>query len=59
MRTVTQLPDNPKMWRRLVACAHPDAGGDHELFVWVTTVKEAVCGGIEERGLGEPAEAGS
>ncbi|MDP9484715.1 MAG: hypothetical protein M3Q49_02795 [Actinomycetota bacterium] len=29
------------------ARAHPDAGGDHELFVWVTTVKDAVCKGIE------------
>ncbi|MDP9480835.1 MAG: hypothetical protein M3R38_35090 [Actinomycetota bacterium] len=46
-RTVTRPPDDPKMWRRLVARAHPDTGGDHELFVWVTTVKDAVCKGIE------------
>ncbi len=46
-RTVTQPPDDPKMWRRLVARAHPDTGGDHELFVWATTVKDAVCRGIE------------
>ncbi|MDP9477193.1 MAG: hypothetical protein M3R38_16200 [Actinomycetota bacterium] len=46
-RTVTQPPDDPRMWRRLVARAHPDTGGDHELFVWVTTVKDAVCKGIQ------------
>ncbi|MDP9488083.1 MAG: hypothetical protein M3Q49_20225 [Actinomycetota bacterium] len=46
-RTVTQPPDDPKMWRRLVARAHPDTGGDHELFVWVTALKDSVCRGIE------------
>jgi hypothetical protein len=33
------------MWRLLVARTHPDAGGDHELFIWTGTVKGAVCGG--------------
>jgi hypothetical protein len=33
------------MWRLLVARTHPDAGGDHELFIWAGTVKGAVCGG--------------
>jgi hypothetical protein len=33
------------MWRRLVARTHPDAGGDHELFIWTGVVKDAVCGG--------------
>ncbi|MDP9437835.1 MAG: hypothetical protein M3P49_03680 [Actinomycetota bacterium] len=46
-RTVTRPPDDPKMWRRLAARAHPDTGGSNELFVWVTTLKDAVCKGIE------------
>lgn len=44
-RTQTQPLDDPRMWRRLVALAHPDAGGGHELFVWTAAVKDAVCGG--------------
>ncbi len=44
-RTQTQPLDDPRMWRRLVALAHPDAGGGHELFIWTATVKDAVCGG--------------
>jgi hypothetical protein len=32
------------MWRRLKARAHPDAGGDHELFIWTGSVEELVCG---------------
>jgi hypothetical protein len=42
-RTVTRPPDDPKMWRRLVARTHPDSGGDHELFIWTTTVRDVVC----------------
>ncbi len=33
------------MWRRLLSRAHPDAGGDHELFIWTGTLRDAVCGG--------------
>ena len=44
-RTLTAPVDDPHMWRRLAAKAHPDAGGDGELFVWLTSVKEAVCEG--------------
>jgi hypothetical protein len=33
------------MWRKLLARTHPDAGGNHELFVWAGAVKDAVCGG--------------
>jgi hypothetical protein len=33
------------MWRRVVSRAHPDAGGDHELFIWIMAVRDAVCGG--------------
>jgi hypothetical protein len=31
------------MWRRLAARAHPDAGGDHELFIWIGAVRDVVC----------------
>jgi hypothetical protein len=43
--TQTRPLDDPKRWRRLIARAHPDAGGDHELFIWTGTLKDAVCGG--------------
>ena len=33
------------MWRRLVGRAHPDAGGDHELFIWTVATRTAICGG--------------
>jgi hypothetical protein len=31
------------MWRLLLARVHPDAGGDHELFLFAHALKEA-CG---------------
>jgi hypothetical protein len=43
-RTPTLSPDDKTMWRKLVARAHPDAGGDHELFIWTGAVRDAVCG---------------
>jgi hypothetical protein len=33
------------MWRRLVSRAHPDTGGDHDLFVWTMATRDVVCGG--------------
>ena len=47
-RTPTLPADDPKMWRRLVARAHPDAGGSHELFVWTGAVKDLVCARVSE-----------
>jgi hypothetical protein len=44
-RTPTLPPDDHSMWRRVVSRAHPDAGGDHELFIWTVAVRDAVCGG--------------
>ena len=44
-RTPTLPLDDKSMWRRLAARTHPDAGGDHELFIWAGAVREAVCGG--------------
>lgn len=38
------LPLNDRgMWRRLVSRSHPDAGGDHELFIWTVATRDAVC----------------
>jgi hypothetical protein len=25
--------------------AHPDAGGDHDLFIWTVATRDAICGG--------------
>ncbi len=43
-RTPTLPVDDKGMWRRLVARTHPDAGGDHELFIWTGAVRDLVCG---------------
>jgi hypothetical protein len=52
-RTVPAVPlDDPATWRRVLARLHPDAGGSHELFLFGTALREAVCGD----GLGEPPE---
>jgi hypothetical protein len=47
-RTPTLPPTEPAMWKKLLAKVHPDAGGDHELFIWTRTVQERVCGTQEE-----------
>src|SRR5215218_565974 len=44
-RTPTHPPDHRGMWRRLVGRSHPDAGGDHDLFIWSMSVRDAVCSG--------------
>ena len=44
-RTKTRPLDDPKLWRRLIARTHPDAGGDHELFIWCGFVRDAACSG--------------
>lgn len=50
-RTPTLPPDDPKMWRRLIARTHPDAGGDHELFIWTGAIKSIICDGQLHAGL--------
>ena len=35
--------EDRRMWRLLMARVHPDAGGDHELFLFAHALKEA-CG---------------
>ena len=42
--TPTLPPDDRGMWRRVVSRVHPDAGGDHELFIWTVAVRDAICG---------------
>ena len=49
--------DSPSYWRKLMAVTHPDRGhGDHELFVFLTALREQVegCSRHREDGL-EPA----
>ncbi len=46
--TPTLPTDDAKMWRRLIARTHPDAGGSHELFIWTGAVRDLVCGPIAE-----------
>lgn len=42
-RTSSPFPfDDPKMWRRLLARVHPDAGGSEELFVFAQALREEV-----------------
>jgi hypothetical protein len=42
-----------RMWRLLLAQLHPDAGGDHELFLFACAVKKETCG--EKRLGSKPA----
>ncbi len=42
-RTPTLPPTDKSMWRKLIARAHPDTGGDHELFIWTRAAMEAIC----------------
>jgi hypothetical protein len=46
-KTATLPPSEPLRWRKLLSKVHPDAGGDHELFIWAMNLRELVC----ERGL--------
>jgi hypothetical protein len=41
--TRTLPPDDRGMWRRLLSRSHPDAGGDHELFIWTVATRDAIC----------------
>ncbi len=49
MDRTAPIPNDQRMWRLLLARLHPDAGGDHELFVFASAVKEEVCGGERPR----------
>lgn len=43
-RTLTALPTDRGYWRKLLRVVHPDHSGDHDLFVWVTALREHVAG---------------
>jgi hypothetical protein len=47
-RTPTAPPTDRSMWRRLLARAHPDRGGDHDLFIWTDALREYVVGSHSE-----------
>lgn len=47
-RTPTLPATDPKMWRRIIARAHPDAGGDDDLFIWAGAVRDLVCARFAE-----------
>jgi hypothetical protein len=44
-RTPTLPLDDKSMWRRVIARTHPDAGGSHELCVWIQAVRDVICDG--------------
>lgn len=44
-RTPTLPLDHGGMWRKALARVHPDGGGEHELFIWIQEVRDAMCGG--------------
>jgi len=46
-----------RMWRLLLARLHPDAGGDHELFLFACAVQKEACG--EGRLGSKPAHSDS
>ncbi len=35
--------EDRRMWRLLLARLHPDAGGDHELFLFACALKDELC----------------
>lgn len=42
-------PTDPRLWRLLLARAHPDAGGTGELFVWAQALREVLADGPPAR----------
>ncbi len=44
-RTPALPPNDRGMWRKVIARCHPDAGGEHELFIWSMATRDVVCGG--------------
>lgn len=54
-RTATLPATDGAMWRKLLARTHPDAGGEHELFIWTRELQDHVLA----LGPGEAPERGS
>lgn len=46
--------EDRRSWRLLLARLHPDAGGDHELFLFACALKDEVC---SKRLVGDGPEA--
>jgi hypothetical protein len=53
-RTPTLPPNDRQMWRKLIARVHPDAGGEHNLFIWTQEIREHVCTGETKQGAPTP-----
>jgi hypothetical protein len=52
--------EDRRMWRLLLAQLHPDAGGDHELFLFASALKERACGdGYPEKKLAQDSIEGT
>jgi len=55
-RSSTPAPlDDRSYWRRLLASVHPDRGGEHELFLFLTALREHVEGCSRQRDGIHPA----
>ena len=48
--------EDRRMWRLLLARAHPDAGGDHELFLFACALKDELGAGRSVGGAAGHAE---
>jgi hypothetical protein len=44
-RTPALPPNDRVMWRKMIARCHPDAGGEHDLFIWSMATRDVICGG--------------
>lgn len=42
--------EDRRMWRLLLARLHPDAGGDHALFAFASTIRDEMSGGDHAAG---------
>jgi len=59
-RTPTLPLDDRQMWRKLIARTHPDAGGQHDLFIWAAAVRDVVCdSNLRASAKPEPEEGSS
>ena len=44
VRTLTAPPTDRTYWRKVLRLAHPDSGGDEDLFIWLRNLQEHVAG---------------
>lgn len=43
MHDTSEVYNNKHLWRKLIARAHPDAGGEHELFLFAMNLRDTIC----------------